>query len=209
MSDESPTFGPIAALATGELLAALAAKQPVPGGGAAAGLVLATAAGLGSMVLRYSVGKKAFAAWNGELEQALETCDRLRLDAIAAADADAAAYAGLSSLWKLAEDDPIRVERWTPAVEAAIAAPRHAMTLAETLLATLESLPGRTSRTIRSDLAIAAILADAAARSAAWNIRINLPLLGDAVAADEEGAAIDARLLGVRRRAEAIEARCR
>ena len=34
MSDESPTFGPIAALATGELLAALAAKQPVPGGGA-------------------------------------------------------------------------------------------------------------------------------------------------------------------------------
>lgn len=209
MSDESPTFGPIAALATGELLAALAAKQPVPGGGAAAGLVLATAAGLGSMVLRYSVGKKAFAAWNGELEQALETCDRLRLDAIAAADADATAYAGLSSLWKLAEDDPIRVERWTPAVEAAIAAPRHAMTLAETLLATLESLPERTSRTIRSDLAIAAILADAAARSAAWNIRINLPLLGDAVAADEEGAAIDARLLGVRRRAEAIEARCR
>ena len=95
MSDESPTFGPIAALSTGELLAALAAKQPVPGGGAAAGLVLATAAGLGSMVLRYSVGKKAFAAWNGELEQALETCDRLRLDALAAADADAAAYAGL------------------------------------------------------------------------------------------------------------------
>ena len=209
MSDESPTFGPIAALATGELLAALAAKQPVPGGGAAAGLVLATAAGLGSMVLRYSVGKKAFAAWNDELEAALDTCDRLRLDAIAAADADAAAYAGLSSLWKLAEDDPVRVERWTPAVKAAIAAPRHAMSLAETLLATLETLPERTSRTIRSDLAIAAVLADAAARSAAWNVRINLPLLGDDGAAASEAAAIDATLIEIRRRAEAIEARCR
>ncbi len=209
MSDESPTFGPIAALSTGELFAALAAKQPVPGGGAAAGLVLATAAGLGSMVLRYSVGKKAFAAWNGELEAALETCDRLRLDALAAADADAAAYAGLSSLWKLADDDPIRVERWKPAVEAAIAAPRHAMHLAETLLTTLEPLPGRTSKTIRSDLAIAAILADAACRSAAWNVRINLPLLGDDAAAAAEGAAIEERLVAFRRRAEAIEARCR
>ena len=209
MSDESPTFGPIAALSTGELLAALAAKQPVPGGGAAAGLVLATAAGLGSMVLRYSVGKKAFAAWNGELEQALETCDRLRLDALAAADADAAAYAGLSSLWKLADDDPTRVERWMPAVEAAIAAPRHAMHLAETLLTTLEPLPGRTSKTIRSDLAIAAILADAACRSAAWNVRINLPLLGDDAAAAAEGAAIEERLVAFRRRAEAIEAQCR
>lgn len=209
MSDESPTFGPIAALSTGELLAALAAKQPVPGGGAAAGLVLATAAGLGSMVLRYSVGKKAFAAWNGELEAALETCDRLRLDALAAADADAAAYAGLSSLWKLADDDPTRVERWMPAVEAAIAAPRHAMHLAETLLTTLEPLPGRTSKTIRSDLAIAAILADAACRSAAWNVRINLPLLGDDAAAAAEGAAIEERLVAFRRRAEAIEAQCR
>ena len=209
MSDESPTFGPIATLSTGELLAALAAKQPVPGGGAAAGLVLATAAGLGSMVLRYSVGKKAFAAWNGELEAALETCDRLRLDALAAADADAAAYAGLSSLWKLADDDPTRVERWKPAVEAAIAAPRHAMHLAETLLTTLEPLPGRTSKTIRSDLAIAAILADAACRSAAWNVRINLPLLGDDAAAAAEGAAIEERLVAFRRRAEAIEAQCR
>ena len=209
MSDESPTFGPIAALSTGELLAALAAKQPVPGGGAAAGLVLATAAGLGSMVLRYSVGKKAFAAWNGELEAALETCDRLRLDALAAADADAAAYAGLSSLWKLADDDPTRVERWKPAVEAAIAAPRHAMHLAETLLTTLEPLPGRTSKTIRSDLAIAAILAVAACRSAAWNVRINLPLLGDDAAAAAEGAAIEERLVAFRRRAEAIEAQCR
>ncbi len=209
MSDETPAFGPIATHTAGDLLAALAAKQPVPGGGAAAGLVLATAASLGSMVLRYSIGKKAFAAWNEELEQSLADCDRIRLDAVAAADADAVAYAGLSSLWKLAEDDPVRLERWKPAVEAAIAAPRSAMGLAVALLATLEPLPGRTSRTIRSDLAIAAVLADAGFRSAAWNVRVNLPLLGDQQRETQESAAIEHALAEFRRRAEAIEARCR
>jgi formiminotetrahydrofolate cyclodeaminase len=209
VSDGETSFAPIAGHTVGGLLDALAAKQPVPGGGAAAGLVLATAAGLGSMVLRYSVGKKAFAEWNHELERALETCDRLRLEAIAAADADAAAYGELSSLWKLAEDDPARVARWQPAVEAAIAAPRSAMHLAATLLDVLEPLPSRTSKSIRSDLAIAAILADAAMRSAAWNVRINLPLLGDPSAASLEDAAIEQRLAHFRARAEAIEVACR
>lgn len=209
MSGGDASFAPIAGHSVGGLLDALAAKQPVPGGGAAAGLVLATAAGLGSMVLRYSVGKKAFAEWNHELEQALATCDRLRLAAIAAADADAAAYGELSSLWKLAEDDPARIARWKPAVEAAIAAPRRAMTLAATLLEVLEALPERTSKSIRSDLAIAAILADGAMRSAAWNVRINLPLLGDPAAASLEDAAIGDQLAEFRARAEAIEVKCR
>jgi formiminotetrahydrofolate cyclodeaminase len=209
VSGGDASFVPIAGHSVGGLLDALAAKQPVPGGGAAAGLVLATAAGLGSMVLRYSVGKKAFAEWNHELEQALETCDRLRLEAIAAADADAAAYGELSSLWKLAEDDPARIARWKSAVEAAIAAPRRAMTLAATLLEVLEALPERTSKSIRSDLAIAAILADGAMRSAAWNVRINLPLLGDLAAASLEDAAIGDQLADFRARAEAIEVKCR
>lgn len=205
MIDPPPLGGQV----VGAFLDALAAKQPVPGGGAAAGLVLATAASLGSMVLRYSVEKPAFASHRGELESILAELDRMRVESLAAADADARAYAGLQSVWKLPKEDPARAASIRSAAEKAIEAPRSVMTLASRLLDLAETLPDRTAKSLASDLAIAALLADAGFRAAAANVRINLPLLGDAPHAAAESARLDADLAAFRRRAEAIEARVR
>lgn len=200
---------PLGGQVVGGFLDALAAKQPVPGGGAAAGLVLATAASLGSMVLRYSVEKPAFAAHRGELESILAELDRMRSEALAAADADARAYAGLQSVWKIPKEDPSRASTMRSAAAQAIEAPRRIMTLASRLLDLAETLPDRTAKSLASDLAIAALLADAGFRAASANVRINLPLVGDAAHAAAESARLDVDLAAFRRRAEALEARVR
>lgn len=190
-------------------LAELAAKQPVPGGGAAAGVVVATAASLASMVVAYSVGRRSLTEHEGHLKASAAELDRLRIAATEAAAADARAYAGLQALWGLERDDPARRDAWSGAVEAAIAAPRSIMALAEGVLEIAESLEDRSNRMLKSDLAIAAVLADAGFRSAAANVRINLPLLEDPARAANETAALAESMHAMRVRADRLELACR
>jgi formiminotetrahydrofolate cyclodeaminase len=160
-----------------EFCLGLASRTPTPGGGAVAAVTAAHAAGLIAMVVAYSRGKRVFAEFEEEGE-AIETSLRLAIErALAAARADADAYAALNALGTLPADDPRRLAGFAAAVEAAIAAPMLVVTLAGELAARTRDLAGRTAKALDSDLAIAADLALAAARAAAWNVRVNLPSL--------------------------------
>lgn len=162
-----------------DYLAQVAAKVPAPGGGAVACSTGATAAAIGRMVVAYSLKKKALA----EHEPALQRADRSLARAsdlfLALADEDAAAYGLVNELSRLAPEDPRRAAEYATAVEAAVAAPRAALGAAGDLLRLFETLPTITNRHLRSDLAIAAILAEAAAKSAWWNVAVNLELIED------------------------------
>jgi methenyltetrahydrofolate cyclohydrolase len=162
-----------------DLLAAIAAKSPTPGGGAVASITAALAAALGQMVLNYSIGKKALAQHEPLLRESLETLHRKADRALELAEADAKAYAALNELWKLDKSDARREREFPAALDAAIAAPRAVMDESLSMLRLLHSLTGWTNAMLNSDLAIAAILSEAAARAAAWNVRINLPLLAN------------------------------
>jgi formiminotetrahydrofolate cyclodeaminase len=164
----------------GDLLASLAEKSPAPGGGAAASMLGATAAALGGMVVAYSVGKKSLADHQQLLESARSTLTDTRARFLALADEDAAAYADLNRLQKLDTGDPERTEHEPAALRRAIDAPEAARVLAMDLLALLETLIGRTNPYLASDLAIAAVSAEAAAVAAGWNVRINAPGLPEA-----------------------------
>ncbi|MCK4872377.1 MAG: cyclodeaminase/cyclohydrolase family protein [Phycisphaerales bacterium] len=160
-----------------QFLSDLSAKRPTPGGGAVVGLVGALAASLGSMVVNYSLGKKNLADHETELSEARNRLDRFGQLLLDLADQDAAAYGVLSELLKLDADDARRRSDLPVAVVAAIRAPQASLAACADLLRLLDSLTGKTNRYLASDLAIAAQLADAAARAAEWNVRINLPLL--------------------------------
>lgn len=162
-----------------DLLDAIAAKTPTPGGGAVASAVGALAGALGRMVVSYSLGKKSLAEHRGELERAAAALDEARHLLVRLADEDAAAYGRLSELMKLPADDPRRGAEWGEAVSHAIAAPRSALGTCRDLIGLLETLAPITNKNLRSDLAIAAILTEAAARAAAWNVAVNLPMLDD------------------------------
>jgi formiminotetrahydrofolate cyclodeaminase len=157
----------------------LAAKTPTPGGGAVVGLVGALAAALGRMVVNYSLGKKKLAEHQPELQEKLERLEhatRLFLDL---ADQDAEAYEALSAAMKISKDDPARAERLPVALVAAIRAPQASLAAAVETLEMLDELTGKTNRFLVSDFAIAGMLAEAAAKAAAWNVEINVPMLED------------------------------
>lgn len=164
----------------GEFLESVAARRPTPGGGAVAALTAALATALGEMVLRYRAAKPSGdAAQDAAIAQALERLSGLRGDALAMADADIEAFGRLSALWKLAPGDPRRSSAMPGAVAAAIAAPRQVMEASLEVLEALHGVRQSAGKTLRSDLAIAALLAQAAAEAAAWNVRINLPQVAD------------------------------
>ena len=168
----------------GELLDSIAARQPVPGGGAVAALTAALAAALGRMVVEYSRGKPSAAGHEAFQDEALSRLSGLQAAALALADADAEAFATLSGLWKLKPDDPRRRAEWAGAVAAAIDAPRRVMESSLEALDLLDRLSESTGANIRSDLAISALLARASTEAAACNARINLPLLQDPAEAE-------------------------
>lgn len=172
----------------------LAARESVPGGGAAAGSALAHAAALGSMVVAFSRGKKTFRAHEPLLEEAANRLDENRIQALRLADRDAAGFRSLAELWPLPEDDDERIARWPAAVTGAIAPPRDLVELSHDTLAILARLVGRSSRMLRSDLAIAAGFARLAADAAAWNVRMNLESFGSLPGRAEDAKALDSRI---------------
>jgi methenyltetrahydrofolate cyclohydrolase len=166
-------------LTVSELLTSLGAKTPTPGGGAVAPIAAGLGAALAQMVVRFSQGRKRLAEHDPLHVEAIDELQRIIERMLALASEDAEAYARLNALWKLEKGDPRREAEWADALAGAIDAPRRVMESCLELLTLLERLCGKTSRTLNSDLAIAAVLAEAAARAAAWNVRINLPLLVD------------------------------
>ncbi|MEE2908495.1 MAG: cyclodeaminase/cyclohydrolase family protein [Planctomycetota bacterium] len=189
-------------------LTALAERTPTPGGGAVAAASLALAGAIGHMAIAYSRGRSSLAAFESVHEDAMTALSDLAARALDLAEQDAAAYARLNDLFKKPEDDPERSAQWDDAVEAAIAAPMAVMQEADTLLQRLQGLVEATTPMLRSDLAVAAITAESAARSANCNVRINLPSVSDVARADTHRSKADELLTRCKATASNIETEC-
>lgn len=192
-----------------EFLASLAAKQPTPGGGAVAGILVALSTSLGNMVLGYSVGKETLK----EHASLHDDCSKFLLvaseEALELAHADADAYEALNAMFSSPKDGSEAQENWNRVVLEAIAVPIHTMELCKRVLVTLQTLVGKSNRMLASDLAIAAILADAAARSANWNVQINLSQLSTDDKRDDCMNQANELLEKCKEVANAIETACR
>lgn len=196
----------LASLTVGRLLEELGARTPTPGGGAAAGLAGALAASLARMVVEYSIGKKNLLEHQDFLERSRLGLDALRAAFLEAADADAVAYNRLNSLQRLAPDDPARAGL-TAAIREAAAIPRGVMERGDELLTLVTQLVGRTSKGLRSDLAIAGVLAEAAVVAGALNVMANVPFLPEGERVAMATAAGDG-MAGAAAKRGAIERAC-
>jgi len=192
----------------GVLLESIAAKTPAPGGGAVASAVGALGSALAGMVVSYSVGKKSLAAHELALRQAAQQLSIARSLLLRLADEDAQAYGAVNELSRLPETDARRTAELSTALRAAVDVPLATIAACVDLLRLMESLTTITNRQLRSDLAIAAVLTEAAARSSRWNVAVNagfLPSDADRLAAIQDSGRMVAECVG---RAAAVEAGC-
>jgi formiminotetrahydrofolate cyclodeaminase len=167
-----------------DFLAATAAKCPTPGGGAVAALAGALAASLAQMALQYTIGKKKYESFRGDLVAAVEQLERATGLLTQLIDEDIAAYAGLSAFLKLPPDQRQSDPAYLPAVVAAIRAPQSVGALGLHILELCHDLRQKTNTMLLSDLAIAATLAHATVHASELNVLINLSLLPEKSEAD-------------------------
>ena len=174
-----------------QFITELGSRTTTPGGGAAAAISAAQSAALARMVVVFSKGKKAFTEHeqvHAEMEAHLLG---LADDSIRAGQEDAEAWGRLSDVLAMRPDDPARAAALEPAVMDSIEAPRRIQEISITILEHCEYLLDCSSKHLKSDLAIAADLASVAARSAAWNVNVNTPLLQDRQQAQHQQDASD------------------
>ncbi len=89
-----------------EFVAALASKEPVPGGGGAAALVGAIGTALGNMVGSLTVGKKKYADVQEDILALKAKADGLQQDLFRLAAKDAEVFEPLSRAYGLPKDTP-------------------------------------------------------------------------------------------------------
>lgn len=174
----------------------LASSDPVPGGGSASAIAGALAASLVTMVAELSKRPKYMEhrALHGVVEATgRELTDRL----LQLADDDATAYATFAEALKLPKDTDEERARRTAALEAsariASEVPMRCVEACLEVILAAESLAGRCNQNASSDLTVATLLAEAAAKGAAANVRVNMPAVGD----ERWAAQIEYRLAGI------------
>jgi formiminotetrahydrofolate cyclodeaminase len=164
----------------------LASSQPTPGGGSAAALSGAMAAGLASMVVRLTLGKSGYEHVQQEMETLLRQTERLRERFERLMQEDIDAYGRLSTSFKLprgTEDQ--RTERTRAIQERLAEAAQVPLEIAE-CAAELTQLCVRIAeignKNVLSDVAVGAMLASGAGNGAAWMVRTNLKAMKDTAA---------------------------
>jgi len=192
-------------------LSDVAAASPSPGGGTVAAVAGAMAAALAAMVARLTVGRKKYAEVDAEFRGLVESAERLRMELRRLGEADAAAYEAVGAAYGIPKEE---AERRRAAIQAAllgaIAVPLDTLRAARAVAGLAARAAEAGNRNAVSDAGVAALLAGAAARGAAYNVRINIVSLPDAAAgapaAAEAASLLAAALADADRAGAAVEA---
>ncbi len=164
-------------------VASVASSNPVPGGGSVAAHAGALAAALAQMVAGLTIGKKKYVAVDAEMKEAALRAVSLGNTLAGLVKRDAEAYSLVSEAHKLPREPADAAARRKDAVttallkaaEVPLETARASVEVAE--LAALVAEKGNTNAV--TDAGVAALLAHAACKGAAYNVRVNVQALDD------------------------------
>lgn len=181
-----------------EFLDQLASSAPTPGGGSAAAIMGAMGAALVSMVCNLTIGKKNYAEVEGEMKDVLREAESLRVALTDAIADDIAAFDTLMAAYAMPKESDEQKAARSAAIQAglkqATEAPLSCARLCAEVIALSHRAAGKGNLNVISDAGVAALAAQAALRSAALNVYINVPGIKDRVFADARVAEVEALL---------------
>lgn len=172
-----------------DFLQQTASGTPVPGGGSVSALSAALGAGLTEMMANLTVGKKNYAAVEGEMKEISETARNLRKKLMAEVDNDSNAYQGVLAAFKLPKTTEAEAQQRNRAIQEAMKnAARVPLGVAYDALQVMdlsERVIRSGNRNAVSDGAVGTMMARTAALGALFNVKINLAAVKDSAFVEE------------------------
>lgn len=156
----------------------LASKSPTPGGGSAAAIMGAMGAALVSMVCNLTIGKKKYESVNDDMQAVLQKAEKLReqLTSMIATDVDV--FDQVMAAYGLPKDtDEEKTHRNTniqSALKAATDVPLSCARACAEVIALSRDAAEKGNLNLISDAGVAVLAAQAALKSAALNVYINV-----------------------------------
>jgi glutamate formiminotransferase/formiminotetrahydrofolate cyclodeaminase len=167
--------------------AAIASSNPAPGGGSAAAHAGSIAAALVQMVAGLTIGRKKYAEVEEQFKEISVKAASLGQRLAELVDLDAQSYEAVSMSYKLPkatpEQETLRKAAITAALIGASEVPLETARACATVAELAESAALKGNTNARSDAAVAALMAEAACRGAAFNVKVNVDALDDSAAA--------------------------
>ena len=182
----------------GKFLDDLASSAPTPGGGSAAAIMGGMGAALVSMVCNLTIGKKNYAEVEGDMKDLLAQAETLRQELTDMIRADIEAFNGLMAAYGLPKDSDeqkvVRSQAIQDSLKQATDVPLACARACARVIGFSLVAAEKGNRNVVSDAGVAALAAQAALRSAALNVDINVPSIKDAHFATSRRTEIDALL---------------
>ena len=166
-----------------DFLEKLSSSSPTPGGGSVSAIIGAVSSALISMVANLTVGKEKYKDSWAKMEDVLQEVTSLRSEFLALADSDIEAFNGFMAALRLPKETDtekkLRAEAMEEASKKATLVPLQIVETCEKVSRLSLETAKFGNKMAATDAAIGAILAYAAAKSASYNVLINLPNIED------------------------------
>lgn len=178
----------------------LASKASTPGGGSAAAIMGAMGAALVSMVCNLTIGKKGHEQVEADLKVALNRAEVLRAELTDMIRADVEVFNQVMAAYGLPKDTDEqkskRAEAIQKALKAATDVPLGCARACAQVIDLCKPVAEKGNKNVISDAGVAVLVAQAALRSAALNVYINVPGIKDRAFADSRLAQLEGMLKG-------------
>jgi glutamate formiminotransferase/formiminotetrahydrofolate cyclodeaminase len=166
-----------------EFLRAIASSDPVPGGGSVSAYAGALSAALVRMVAGLTIGRSRYSGVESEMTVVATNADALSTALSELVDRDAGAYAAVSDAYKLPKEPEAfarsRSEAIRKALLGAAEVPLETARLCAQAAGLAADVAAKGNSNAVTDAGVAALLASAGCRGAAYNVRINVASLSD------------------------------
>ena len=186
----------------------LASKASTPGGGSAAAIMGAMGAALVSMVANLTVGKKNYEEVDAEMQSLLADSEKLRDQLTDMIKADVDVFDQVMAAYGMAKETDEEKSARSTAIQAALKAatdvPLDCARLCAEVIRLCQPMAEKGNTNVISDAGVAVLAAEAALRSAALNVYINIGGIKDQDFAEDRRAQLEVLLEGSAEQTEAV-----